>query len=104
MPTARAFVITAAMLAPLPAWAQTAPSGTAPPVREGNVWGNVSHQPTESEVRAQEKAAGLLGSAQQQRQQADELEQLDRQVLQRAQQGTNDGVMNGTEATKPLPP
>jgi TolA-binding protein len=99
-----AFLVAATLLLPTLALAQAAPADGQPPAREGNVWGSVSHQPTEGEVREQEKAAGLLGAKEQQRQRADEVNELDRQILQRAQQGMNDGVLNGSAATKPLPP
>lgn len=95
-----ASVIAAALLVPTLAVAQD----SQPPGRVGNVWDNKSHQPTQSEVTQQEKAAGLGGSAAAERQQTEELEELDKQVLERAQQGAKDGILNGTEATKPLPP
>jgi hypothetical protein len=95
-----AFAVAAALLLPVLAHAQQ----DQPQARVGNVWNNASHQPTQSEVSQQEKAAGVALRRDQQRQTADELQELDRQVMQRALQGTNDGVLNGTAALRPLPP
>ncbi len=95
-----AAVIAAIVLAPGLAAAQD----SMPPSRLGNIWDNQAHQPTRDDTTEQEKAAGLRADPAAERRRADEVQQLDKQVLQRAQQGTNDGVMSGTEAAKPLPP
>jgi hypothetical protein len=44
--------------------------------REDNRWGGVAHQPTESEVLQQEKAAGISPSQQQQNSANQDVEQL----------------------------
>ena len=72
-----------------------------PPPQVGNRVDSKDLQPSRSEVRQEEQAAGLRGTPGQEEHRADEVEQLDKQVMQRAQQGSNDGVMNGTAATKP---
>ena len=90
------------LLLSVPAPAQT--QQDQPQARIGNVWNNASHQPTQSEVSQEEKAAGIAPRPGQQRQTTDELQELDRQVMQRAQQGSDDGVLNGTAAVRPLPP
>jgi hypothetical protein len=101
MLSTRAFLIAAGLLVPLAALGQNGTDDSQPPARVGNVWNNQAHQPTRKEVREQEEAAGLRGTEKQERARTDELEQLDREVLERARQGTNDGVMNGTAATTP---
>lgn len=63
------------------------PAQPQEPARIGNIWGNEAHQPTRADVREQEKAAGLRGSATQEQQRTNEIEQLEKQVLQGTQQG-----------------
>lgn len=92
----------ALMLLPVTALAQT--QQDKPQAQVGNVWNNASHQPTQSAVSQAEKAAGVALRPGQQRQATDELQELDRQVMQRALQGSNDGVLNGTAALRPLTP
>jgi hypothetical protein len=63
------------------------PGGTALPTREGNIWNHQDHQPTEAEVRAAEKAAGLTPIPGGTQQQVEEevrqfLQQLDRADMQ----------------------
>ncbi len=95
-----ASAIAATLLLPAPARAQQ----DQPQARVGNVWNNASHQSTASEIARQEKAAGVALPPGEQRQNTDELQELDRQVMQRALQGTNDGVLNGSAALRPLSP
>lgn len=92
-----AATLAAALAAPALALAQQG----ATPDRLGNIWDGKSHQPAPDELRAREQAAGLRGTQAQQRARDDEVNTLDKQILQRAQQGGNDGVMNGTAATAP---
>ena len=63
------------------------PGGAATPTREGNIWDHKDHQPTEAEVRAAEKAAGItpipVGTKQQVEEEVKQfLQQLDRQDMQ----------------------
>lgn len=95
-----AFAVAATLLLPVLAHAQQ----DQPQARVGNIWNNQAHQPTQDEVSQQEKAAGVAPRPGQQRQTADELQELDRQVMQRALQGKDDGVLNGSAALRPLPP
>ncbi len=99
-PRAGAALAGLALLA-APALAQTAGAPGAAPSQNGDTWGGVRHAPGAG-LRAQEQSAGVALPPGQRRQQADEVERLQRQILQRAQQGTNDGVADGTAATQPL--
>jgi hypothetical protein len=62
------------------AFAQQSPS------RNEEVWGNLAHQPTESQVQGAESAAGVAPPPQAQRNIDSELQQLDKQIQGRAQQ------------------
>ena len=101
-----AAALAAAVLGPTLAVAQQgAQQGTQegqPPQRLDNIWNGKSHEPAPGAVRQREEAAGLRGSPAQQRSRDDEVNALDKQILERAQQGGNDGVMNGSAATAPL--
>jgi hypothetical protein len=57
--------------------AQTQQSG-----REDNIWGGKNHQPTQSDVSQQEKAAGVAPSQQSQQRANDEVESLYQKLLQ----------------------
>jgi hypothetical protein len=62
------------------------PGGAATATREGNIWDHRDHQPTEAEVRAAEKAAGIApipgGTKQQVEEQVKQfLQQLDSQDM-----------------------
>jgi len=70
------------------------------PTRLGNIWGGDDHEPVPGEVLQREDAAGLLGSASQQRARDDEVEQLARELMRRAQ-GGDDGVMRGSAPIAP---
>ncbi len=95
MRKANPVIFAAALLLPLAAIAQT------PPTHIDNVWNSRSHQPTEAEVGEREAAAGDRLNQAERQENADELQQLDRDILERAQQGMNDGVMSGDAATEP---
>ncbi len=107
------FVCVAALLLPGLAAAQTSPATQTPsadqpppadqaPPRIGNVWNNQSHEPDRSAVHQEEKQSGVLGTPAQQQTRRDEVETLDKDILQRAQQ-SHDGVMSGRAATAPTP-
>lgn len=69
----------------------TSGGGAAPPRREGNIWDYKDHQPTEAEVRAAERAAGIAPPSSGTKQQVEEevnklLQQTDRQDRQLEQQ------------------
>ncbi len=95
-PLAMAFVL---LLLPGIAGAQPPPP---PPAQNGNVWNSQSHEPAPGPTRERETAAGLRGTPAEQHQKTDEVEHLDTQIQQRAQQ-THDGVMSGRAATEPTP-
>ena len=97
-----AVLAAAPLLLTLPAFAQTATTAPdAPPARNADVWNGRKHA-VGAGVEGQERAAGV-DTQDQQRRQTDEVEQLQQQILQRAQQGTNDGVMSGKPGTQPMP-
>ena len=97
--TVSAIAAFAFLFAPALAGAQDAQA----PAQVGNRWGGEAHQPTREQVRQQEQAAGLRANANKERQRAEEVDQLDKDVMQRAQQGSNDGVLNGSAAIAPPP-
>lgn len=98
-----AAALAAAMLGPTLAAAQQGAQEGQPPQRLDNIWNGKSHEPAPDAVRQREEAAGLRGSPAQQRSRDEEVNTLDKQILERAQQGGNDGVMNGSAATAPSP-
>ena len=67
----------ATMLLVAPAMAQTQQPG-----REDNIWGGKAHQPTQSDVNQQEKAAGIAPPQQDQQQTTDEVESLYQSLIQ----------------------
>ena len=99
--TIRFTLAATALLLPEVALAQPAPPDQPPP-RIGNVWNNQSHQPDRGQVGQQEKQAGLRGTPAGQQARRDEMDRLNAEILQRAQQ-THDGVMSGKAATEPTP-
>ena len=78
----RPLVVAATLLIPVPAPAQDA---TAP--REGDIWGGKEHVLPRAELHAQEKAAGVALPPAERRSQDEEVEQLERQVMQGAHEG-----------------
>jgi hypothetical protein len=72
----------AAMLIVAPALvsAQTQQSG-----REDNIWGGRDHQPTQSDVNQQEKAAGIAPPQQSDQHATDEVESLYQSLIQGGQ-------------------
>ncbi len=73
----------AALLFPTFAAAQEQP----PPARLGDIWNGQDHVLPPGQIHAQEKSAGVALSPAQQRGQTDEVEQLEKQVLQGARHG-----------------
>lgn len=55
---------------------------TQQPGREDNIWGGRDHQPTESDVNQQEKAAGIALPEQSQQRANDEVETLYQNLIQ----------------------
>jgi len=55
---------------------------TQQPGREDNIWGGKAHQPTQSDVNQQEKAAGIAPPQQDQQQTTDEVESLYQSLIQ----------------------
>ncbi len=53
-----------------------------PPPREDNIWGGLSHQPTEPEVLQQENAAGFALPSQQQKATDQNVEQLYQNLME----------------------
>jgi hypothetical protein len=82
----------AAIFVPAPTSAQQG----QPPSRIGNIWDSQSHQPTRGEVREEEQSAGLRGSAAQERQETDEVEEIAGEVLRRAEHEEGNGMPGGT--------
>ncbi len=72
------FVVAAALIAASPAFAQ------APPLRNGNTWGGKDHQPTEAQVRARERAAGIAPSQAQRDATASTIDHLNEEILNQA--------------------
>jgi hypothetical protein len=58
-----------------------------PPPRLDNQWGGFSHQPTESNVQQQEKAAGIAPSEQQRKAADQDVEQLYQSLMKNAPAG-----------------
>jgi hypothetical protein len=54
------------------------------PTREGNIWDWRDHQPTETQVQQNEKAAGIAQTPSQRETASDTVDQLYRQLLQRS--------------------
>lgn len=96
-------ILLAATLALLVAPTLAVAQQNAPPQRLDNIWDGKSHQPPPDELRQREQAAGLRGSQTQQRARDEEVNALDKQILERARQGGKDGVMNGSAASAPPP-
>jgi hypothetical protein len=86
-----------AMLA-TPALAQTAATPGPAPAQNGDTWGGVRHAPG-GDLHSEEQSAGVALPPGQRREQTDEVEQLQKQILQRARQGTSDGVINNAAGT-----
>ncbi len=78
----RSLALAAILLFPLPALAQ---EGAVP--QGGTIWGGKEHVLPPDQLHAQEKAAGVALSPAEQRSQDEEVEQLERQVLQGAHEG-----------------
>nr|ATZ76339.1 hypothetical protein P410_40 [uncultured Alphaproteobacteria bacterium] len=77
-----ALILCTSMLVPPSVRAQsTAPATSAAPARIGNIWGNLPHQPTQKEVGSAEQESGVAPAAKQQQQINDELQSLDRELL-----------------------
>ncbi len=88
-----------------PAVAQATPTPPPPngaPARNADVWDGRSHVSGPA-VRSAEQAAGVALPPAVQQQQTDEVEQLQQQILKRAEQGTDDGEMDGGDAAGPTP-
>lgn len=68
--------------------AQDVPPPPAPPARNGNVFDSTAHEPNAGATTAQERASGVAPTQQQQQSESNQVEQLDRQIEQRAQQPT----------------
>jgi hypothetical protein len=77
--TSQIAALAAAMLLVLPvqASAQSQQSG-----REDNIWGGRDHQPTQSDVNQEEKAAGVAPPQQNQQQTTDKVESLYQNLIQ----------------------
>lgn len=89
-------VLTSLLLLAAPAVAQT----TTAPSQNADTWGGVRHAPG-ADLHGNEKAAGVALPPGQRRAQTDEVEQLQQQILQRAEKGTDDGILNGAPAPQP---
>lgn len=81
-----------------PALAQNAATPGQVPTQNGDTWGGVRHAPG-ADLHSEEQSAGVALPPGQRHEQRDEVEQLQKQILQRAQQGTNDGVLNNAAGT-----
>jgi hypothetical protein len=66
----------ALLAAPVTAFAQA-----QPPTRVGNIWNWHDHQPTETQVQREEKAAGIAQTPSQEASDAATLSQIYRQLL-----------------------
>ncbi len=64
--------------------AQTQTQTPDVPTRNGNVYNGTAHEPNPSATTQQEQSTGVALSPQQQQQQTGTLEQLDKQIQQRA--------------------
>jgi len=64
-------------------WSAQAQQQPRPPAREGNIWGDVAHQPTRGEVQEQEKAVGIALPSQQQKTLNQDVDQLYRELVTR---------------------
>lgn len=51
------------------------------PLREGNIWGGLDHEPVPSDVHRDEQAAGIAKSPAQQEKTTDDIEGLYRQLM-----------------------
>jgi hypothetical protein len=77
IPAAPSMVLLAALLAaPIAAFAQA-----QTPTRVGNIWGWQDHQPTETQVQREEKAAGIAPTPSQESSELATLNQIYRQLL-----------------------
>ena len=76
---AAALLLAAATLAPERASAQQ------PPSRIGNRWDSLSHQPTQGDIGAAEQERGLAPGTEHDRAISEELQRLDRQLLEQEQ-------------------
>jgi hypothetical protein len=79
------------------AQAQSPAPTSKEPDRIGNVWNNRDHQPTRAEERELQSAAGLRGNQAQRQSEDEELDELDNEILERAEQtggGGSPGFMN----------
>ena len=95
-------IAAAFLLAQAPAQAQTSPEKT--PGRLDNIWSNQDHQPTRAEERALQGAAGLNGSAAQQQSENQEIDDLDSEILDRAEQTGGDGTPGFLNPNPAAPP
>ncbi len=82
--------------------AQTTRAPGAAPSQNADTWDGVRHAPG-ADLPGQEQAAGVALPPAQRHGQTDEVEQLQGQILRRAQQGTHDGIADGSAATQPAP-
>jgi hypothetical protein len=73
----------------LPAGAAFARAPNETPARIGNIWDGFDHQPTRSEVQRAERASGVAPSAQEQRREAQIVQQLDHELLKSSVAGGN---------------
>ncbi|MBN9511406.1 MAG: hypothetical protein J0I21_20145 [Alphaproteobacteria bacterium] len=101
-PAAAAALLLALAPALAPAQAQTSPAKT--PGRLDNIWNNQDHQPTRAEERALQGAAGLNGSAAQQQSEDQEVDDLDSEILDRAEQTGGDGTPGFLNPNPAAPP
>ena len=53
------------------------------PLREGNIWGGLDHEPVPSDVHRSEEAAGIAQSPTQEDRSSNEVETLYRQLIQK---------------------
>jgi hypothetical protein len=80
----------------LPAGVALAEEARAPnktPAHIGNIWGGFDHQPKESQVQSAERAIGIAPSAQEQRREAQIVQQLNQELLGRT--AGNTGATGG---------
>jgi hypothetical protein len=72
------------VLAAGPVLALQAYAPNTTPARIGNIWGGFDHQPTESQVQSAERAYGVAPTAQEQRREAQIVQQLNQELLKSA--------------------
>jgi len=72
------------IFSPGAALAQETSGSNRTPARIGNTWGGFDHQPTESQVRSAERAAGVAPTAEEESREERIVRELDQQLLQGA--------------------